>query len=410
MPFIAITEKAFARLVNEQYEVLQRGIAVQRRLEQLVLERARARRGRARRCRPRSAARVVMLDGSGDADGVARTSAASCRPRRSTRSAPRSMRAQRTGPAPSRSSPRTTSVAGPRARAAGRRRTPRGGPRAWLVAIRDARRAGRVRAADPAAGGDGRGARADAPAGRARHRAPARRRHPRRGRRRASSTSTSCEARLRPFGVGDQAAVLVFAARRARRARRRRWSGSLAEAGRRRAGRHARGAAVRGRRRVRRRPARARRDARATRWRASTATVRVAASRVGRHRRAAAQLPRGALRARGRPRCSNGRAPEVASWRDLGAFQFLLSVQDDEALRLYCDSVLGPDRERRGRVRRRAAALAGGVPRAQRPVGEGGARALLPPAHAALPDPAHRAAHRARPRRARATASSSGSR
>src|SRR3954465_3741020 len=38
VPFIAITEKAFARLVNEQYEVLQRGIAVQRRLERLVLE------------------------------------------------------------------------------------------------------------------------------------------------------------------------------------------------------------------------------------------------------------------------------------------------------------------------------------------------------------------------------------
>src|SRR4051794_9509684 len=37
-PFIAITEKAFARLVNEQYEVLQRGVAVQRRLERLVLE------------------------------------------------------------------------------------------------------------------------------------------------------------------------------------------------------------------------------------------------------------------------------------------------------------------------------------------------------------------------------------
>jgi purine catabolism regulator len=37
-PFIAITEKAFAKLVNEQYEVLQRGIAVQRRLERLVLE------------------------------------------------------------------------------------------------------------------------------------------------------------------------------------------------------------------------------------------------------------------------------------------------------------------------------------------------------------------------------------
>src|ERR687894_1266921 len=38
MPFIALTEKAFTRLVNEQYEVLQRGIAVHKRLERLVLE------------------------------------------------------------------------------------------------------------------------------------------------------------------------------------------------------------------------------------------------------------------------------------------------------------------------------------------------------------------------------------
>jgi DNA-binding PucR family transcriptional regulator len=39
---------------------------------------------------------------------------------------------------------------------------------------------------------------------------------------------------------------------------------------------------------------------------------------------------------------ANGRSPPVASYRDLGAFQLLLSLQDDEALRLYCDSVLGP--------------------------------------------------------------------
>jgi purine catabolism regulator len=39
---------------------------------------------------------------------------------------------------------------------------------------------------------------------------------------------------------------------------------------------------------------------------------------------------------------ANGDAPEVASYRDLGAFQLLLSLQDDEALRLYCDSLLGP--------------------------------------------------------------------
>ena len=32
----------------------------------------------------------------------------------------------------------------------------------------------------------------------------------------------------------------------------------------------------------------------------------------------------------------------VATYRDLGSFQLLLSLQDDEALRLYCDSILGP--------------------------------------------------------------------
>jgi purine catabolism regulator len=39
---------------------------------------------------------------------------------------------------------------------------------------------------------------------------------------------------------------------------------------------------------------------------------------------------------------ANGASPKVASYRDLGAFQLLLSLQDDDALRLYCDSVLGP--------------------------------------------------------------------
>ncbi|HJZ37545.1 MAG TPA: helix-turn-helix domain-containing protein, partial [Solirubrobacterales bacterium] len=42
---------------------------------------------------------------------------------------------------------------------------------------------------------------------------------------------------------------------------------------------------------------------------------------------------------------ANGSAPEVASWRDLGAFTLLLSIQDDDALGLYCDSVLGPIEE-----------------------------------------------------------------
>ena len=41
-------------------------------------------------------------------------------------------------------------------------------------------------------------------------------------------------------------------------------------------------------------------------------------------------------------RLRNGDAPEVASYEDLGAFQLLLSLQDDEALGSYCRSVLGP--------------------------------------------------------------------
>jgi PucR family transcriptional regulator, purine catabolism regulatory protein len=41
-------------------------------------------------------------------------------------------------------------------------------------------------------------------------------------------------------------------------------------------------------------------------------------------------------------RLQNGSAPEVASYRDLGAFQLLLSLQDDDALISYCRGVLGP--------------------------------------------------------------------
>ena len=39
-------------------------------------------------------------------------------------------------------------------------------------------------------------------------------------------------------------------------------------------------------------------------------------------------------------RLAEGEAPDVASHRDLGSFHLLLSLQDDDALRSYCDSVL----------------------------------------------------------------------
>jgi len=37
LPFIALTEQAFTRLVNEQYALLQRSIAAQERLQRIVL-------------------------------------------------------------------------------------------------------------------------------------------------------------------------------------------------------------------------------------------------------------------------------------------------------------------------------------------------------------------------------------
>ncbi len=41
-------------------------------------------------------------------------------------------------------------------------------------------------------------------------------------------------------------------------------------------------------------------------------------------------------------RLQNGDGPDVASYEDLGAFQLLLSLQDDDALVSYCRGVLGP--------------------------------------------------------------------
>ncbi|MBV8221230.1 MAG: PucR family transcriptional regulator ligand-binding domain-containing protein [Solirubrobacterales bacterium] len=39
---------------------------------------------------------------------------------------------------------------------------------------------------------------------------------------------------------------------------------------------------------------------------------------------------------------SSADQPRVGTYKDLGSFQLLLSLQDDEALRLFCDSILGP--------------------------------------------------------------------
>jgi PucR family transcriptional regulator, purine catabolism regulatory protein len=42
------------------------------------------------------------------------------------------------------------------------------------------------------------------------------------------------------------------------------------------------------------------------------------------------------------PHPTRAAAPMVATYKDLGSFQLLLSLQEDQALRLFCDSILGP--------------------------------------------------------------------
>ena len=157
--------------------------------------------------------------------------------------------------------------------------------------------------------------------------------------------------------------------------------------------------AVDRRRRTRPRRGRARRPLGARRARGQRGPP--APPRAARRRRLAAAERSTRRAARSRPTSlADGDAPEVASHRDLGAFTLLLSLQDDEALRALQRQPAGADRAHRGRVRRRAAALAGGLHRAERPVGAGRAPALLPPPHAALPDPQDRGADRPRPLRA----------
>ncbi len=80
--------------------------------------------------------------------------------------------------------------------------------------------------------------------------------------------------------------------------------------------------------------------------------VRVGVGRAVPGAEARRTLPRGAVRARGAgarrcrartaPAGTGSGPPRVATYKDLGSFQLLLSLQDDEALRLFCDSILGP--------------------------------------------------------------------
>jgi PucR family transcriptional regulator, purine catabolism regulatory protein len=339
-PFIAITEKAFARLVNEQYEVLQRGIAVQRRLERLVLE-------------ERGLEEIVATIASAVGGTVAILNG------RGERLAGRGFRRQLSAEAVNAIRdealahtvdgnpfvPTHPSVAG-RALAHPVISPGGGPPQAWVVVVRDsgglgdferlilqqavavvalelmrrrvARETERRLAGDVLAGALG-----------------------------GRLDPSELQRRLEPFGIGDQAAVLVFDLDDPSAAEPALERALAADACPAVVAPHASGN------------------------RELLCAVIDAADRdpvdLASEARRALIKERGAVRAAAsRPappedlrhsfheaRCAleatafseNGGGPEVASWRDLGAFTLLLSIQDDEALKLYCDSVLGPIEE-----------------------------------------------------------------
>ena len=153
------------------------------------------------------------------------------------------------------------------------------------------------------------------------------------------------QARLRPFGIGEQIAVLAFAledpaaaAMSLERMLQAEHRGSLVAI---RAGLLC--AVIDGDGAD---PLALARTLRAE-LRARFGEVRAAASRVAavHSLRLSFHEARCALEA---VRLQNGSAPEVACYRDLGAFQLLLSVQDDDALISYCRGVLGPVEQNEG--------------------------------------------------------------
>jgi purine catabolism regulator len=335
-PFIALTEKAFARLVNEQYEVLQRSIGVQSRLQRLVLEE----RGLEEITATIASAvggTVMVLDGRGE-----RLAAAGFR-RELGDEAIAAIRREAISHggdghpfAPSHPAIAGRSLAQPVVAPGG------GPPQAWVVVVRDSEGLGdferlilqqavAIVALDMM-----------------------RRRVARETERRLAGDvlagvlggrldTIELRRRLEPFGLDEAAAVLVFALN----------DPAAAEAT------LERSLAARGCPAIVAPHAGRGRELLCALIEASdhdplevAASARAAlAEQHGAVRAAASRpsAPEALRRAFHEARCAleatavaNGDAPEVASWRDLGAFTLLLSVQDDEALRLYCDSVLGP--------------------------------------------------------------------
>jgi PucR family transcriptional regulator, purine catabolism regulatory protein len=342
MPFIAITERAFTRLVNEHYDVLRRDAAVHERLERLVIE-GRGLESLVAEIASAAGGSAIVHDAAGEE--VARHPKRGAIGPDALRDVGREVAAR--AASASVFEPRSGGLAG-RAISVPVPGRQGGSPVAWLTAIANRKRL------------------ADFERLIARHAAMAvglelmRERVVRETERRLAGNVLAAalggrldpeelRGRLRPFGIGERAALVLFelddpAAAEAR------LEASLASAG--TAGLVATTASgtraflcavVDGDGPD---PVEIARRARAALARRS-GNVRAAASRA---------LPVTSLRrAFHEARCAleatavhDGAAPEVATHEDLGAFTLLLSLQDDEALRLYSEGILAPIAEAEG--------------------------------------------------------------
>ena len=336
MPFIAITEAAFSRLVNEQYDVLSRGIAVNERLERLVLEGG----GLDEIAREIAAAvggSSLILGAHGDtlAQGGRRLSAEVTEVIR-TEVQPRGSAA----------APFVPPQPDLRGRALAHPVSPRGGAaEAWLVVVRRSGELGdfeRLCVQQAAI----------VVALRLMRERVARETERRLSGEVLAATLSGRLApddvrdRLTPFGIGERAAVFAFELGDPD-AGEPTLEGFLAARSRpalvapHPAGRRELLCAVvdSGDEDPIELAAEARKAVEAAHGPTRAASSRALPTERVRH---SFHEARCALEATG---FSNGAAPEVASHRDLGAFTLLLSVQDTDALRLYCDSVLGPIEE-----------------------------------------------------------------
>jgi len=345
MPFIAITERAAARLVNEQFDVLERGTQVHERLERLVIE-----GGGLDEIVAATAAAIAGAALAQDAAGrVLSRHPAAAGPADAELESLAAEIAERSGAgAPAAFAP----ARGPLAERAlcvpvpGR---PGGAADAWLTVVSErpplaeferliARQAAMVvglelmrervvHETERRLAGD---LLADALGGRL--------------------DAEELRGRLRPFGIGAEATVLVFELEDPPGAEAT-LEGALSEAGvsalvatSSGSGRPLLCAVVDGAADPIGTARRAREALAGGRGRNG---VRAAASRpsaVGSLRRAFHEA-RCALEATS---LTEGDAPEVASHRDLGAFTLLLALQDDDALRLYSEDLLEPIEQTEG--------------------------------------------------------------